>query len=468
MLTAVLVCTIVMFLSITAVALSDHSLGSQRVDRKRVTTVHSAESGLDKGLQALQTSDLAALPCASPLAGSLGSGPGAADFSVTFQYFDSSNAAMPCPLASPPASVLLTSVGDSSDPVGRPRKFQLMARLGEPVNTTDLDKVIFSDGSIAFGNNVSIDGYTGSDAVVYTNGDYLCRNSYLLVGIVYAQGTATLEGSCGVRGDVWANGAVSITGSGVIVGRDATSSTSSVTISSSGGLVRRNVRAGTSITTNNAGNIQGLRMPNSPTWAPPPSPFPQLTYVDTDWMSAGYTIRNYPNQCASAANDLKGTSATPVSGWTTPTVMRITGCQLQVTNLSNVNLASDLAIISDQGIEFQNQTTVKSLDGTDKELHLIVPYGSACPAAPSVQGWIKLGENFTMPAPVRTLLYSPCKLSLQNSGLIQGQFYGGSLEFANKTQLAYRPVSGVPGYSPITTTTFERYVTVLYRREIEK
>src|SRR4051812_40688013 len=105
MLTAVMVCLIVMFLSFTAVALSDQSLSAQRVDRKRVSTFHAAEGGIDQAVEALQTtSSLAALPCAAPLAGSLGSGAGAADYSVQFRYFDSGGAALSCPLTVQPAT----------------------------------------------------------------------------------------------------------------------------------------------------------------------------------------------------------------------------------------------------------------------------------------------------------------------------------------------------------------------------
>ena len=49
MITAILVCTVVLFLSITAVGLSDHSFSSQRVDRKRVQTFHDAQPRADVG-----------------------------------------------------------------------------------------------------------------------------------------------------------------------------------------------------------------------------------------------------------------------------------------------------------------------------------------------------------------------------------------------------------------------------------
>jgi cytoskeletal protein CcmA (bactofilin family) len=460
MITAVIVCMIVMFLGLTAVALTDHTLGTQRVDRKRITTFHAAEAGLDHALEVLQTTAIGSLPCSVPLASSVGSGPDAADYSVTFQYYNGSGSALACPLASPPATVLLTSVGDSSDPVGRRREVQLTAKLDPPANTTGLDKVIFSDGSVNFSNNVQIDGFVGNDAVVYTNHDYTCANSQQLVGAVYAQGFASLSNSCGVQGDVWANNAVTLAGSAT-VGRDVTSSTSSITMSNQA-LVRRNARAGTTITTNGSSTIQGLRIPTSPTVTPPTSAFPQVPYDETAWLAAGYTVRPYTN-CALAESELKTLSAT----WTSPTVVRVTGCLLTISNSSTITVANHLAIVSDYGITFNNLTNWVA-GGTAlattavREIHLIVPYGSSC----SGQGNISLGNNFTMPSPMRTFLYTPCVANLANNGRMLGQFYGGTVNYTNSTWIAYRPVSGVPGYAPVLSTTYVRQVSVLYKREV--
>jgi hypothetical protein len=189
---------------------------------------------------------------------------------------------------------------------------------------------------------------------------------------------------------------------------------------------------------------------------------PQVPYVQADWVSAGYTIRPYTS-CATAENDLKTLAVT----WTTPTLLRVTGCRLDV-NSATITVANHLAIVSDWGIRFLNKTTWVA-GGTAlganvvREIHLITPYGVTCSSS---QGNIELNNQFTLPVPLRTFLYTPCTATLANNGQMQGQFYGGNLGFSNSTWIADRPVSGVPGYSPTSTTTYVRQVQVQYRREV--
>ena len=457
MITAIMVCLVVLFLGMTSISLSDHSFSAQRIDRKRVATFHGAEAGIDHALQILQSTADASLPCASPLTASLGTGAGSSDYSVTFTYFDDSGNPMSCPLSTAPASVLLTSTGDSNDPLGSQRQVQVTAELSEPLTTTAFDKVVFSGGPLSFTQSVTIDGNAGNDAVVYANGDYDCNNSLQLAGYIYAQGNAELSNTCALNGDIWTKGSITMTGSAT-VGRDAISGTSSITMSNTT-LVRRNARAGTTITRNHSATVEGLEIPTSPAGDPPSSSFPQISYDATAWTSAGYTIKPYTD-CTAAATDLRTLSTT----WTTPTVMRITGCRLDIGNSSYITLAEDLAIISDHGIRLSQLSTIATT-GAERELHLIVPYAMAGSCSATV-GNIEMGNNFEIRPGVRTLAYTPCTLKLQNRGQLQGQFYGGDLQFSQATNIAFRPVSGVPGYSPSTASTLIRYVIVIYKREV--
>lgn len=459
MLTAILVCTVVLFLGVTSVALGDHSFNSLRVDRKRVATFHAAEAGIDHALQVLQTTAQASLPCGTPLTGTLGSGPGSGDYSVTFSYFDAGGLALTCPLLTVPRSVLLASVGNSSDPLGSPRTVQVTAKLSPPTSTVAFDKVIFSEGNLVLTTHVWVQGYAGNDAIVYTNGNFTCTNTPVLQGYVYAQGSASISNFCAIDADIWSAGAVVLRGNGR-VGRDLISGTSSVTIEDRG-VVSRNARAGTTVTvTGPNAVVGGLRIPNSPIGAPPTSSFPQVPYVEADWVNAGYTIRPYTD-CALAALELGTLSST----WATPTLLRISGCRLDIGTSTTINLASNLAIVSDQGMTFGQKTVFQEVSPTGKEVHFIVPYASLGSCSPTI-GNISMREQFEVKPPTRVLAYTPCTLEIQNSGLLQGQFYGGTLDFKNNPSLKYVPVSGIPGYSPTLSSTLVRQVAVLYKREV--
>lgn len=460
MITAILVCTVVLFLSITAVGLSDHSFSTQRVDRKRVQTFHAAEAGIDHALQVLQTTARDSLPCADPLAAALGSGPYTADYSVSFTYWadeSGSGSPMTCPLTADPRLVFLSSVGDSSDPVGSQRRMEVTARLAAPLAASAFDRTVYSDESINISNNVTITGHNGSDAILFTNGDFVCTNSQSLAGHLYAQGSASLSNSCSVSGDLWARDGVTLSNFAT-VGRDAISGNGAVGLSGQA-LVRRNARAAGAITTNNSSQVVGLKIPNSAAGPPPAATFPELHYSEAAWTAQGYTIRDYTD-CTTARNELQSLSA----AWVGRTVVRITGCRLDLSG-SSITVANDLAIVSDWGVTFANKTTLRSIDGNPKQLHLIVPFGSTCDTA-SGRGNIELHNNSEIAPPIETFLYSPCTIKVANSGVLQGQVYGDKVEFTNLTTLAFRPAKGVPGYNTTITSTFARQVRVLYKREV--
>ena len=458
MITAVIITVVVLFLGMTATSLSDHSFSAQRVDRKRVATFHAAEAGIDHALQVLQTTAQASLPCT--LAAALGSGAGSGDYSVTFEYFDSAGAPLACPLVSVPRSVLLTSVGSSNDPLGSSRRVRLTANLSEPVSTSAFDKVIFSDAAIALGNSVQIRGNNGNDAIAYTNGNYSCVQGVQLEGYIYAQGNGFLANTCEIRGDIWTKGSILMQGQAV-VGRDAISGGSTVTLENNS-VVRRHARAATTITTTGSAVIRGLRIPNSPAGDPPTSTFPEVPYNQLAWTNAGYTVRSYTD-CGLAALELRTLATT----WTTPTLLRITGCRLDITNNSTISVRHHLAIVSDQGIDLSQRSvwTKDNAATVDPELHLIVPYAMVSSCSGTV-GNINMANNFEVVPPVRTLVYTPCTLTLANSGELAGQFYGKNLSISQNTTLRYTPVSGIPGYTSASVSSLVRYVVIVYKREV--
>src|SRR5205823_642498 len=83
---------------------------------------------------------------------------------------------------------------------------------------------VYAANSVSTSNTVSLNGYQGNDANVYTGGVWSCSNSATVQGSVYAA-SVNQSGTCTVNGDVTAKN--SIVASGLQVGHDLTSSESS-------------------------------------------------------------------------------------------------------------------------------------------------------------------------------------------------------------------------------------------------
>lgn len=460
MITAVMVSFVVLVLAGTAVQISTHTLSGAQQDRKRVFTFHAAEAGIDRGLLTLQTTGYAALPCASPLTGTLQTQPGSATYSVAFTYYASyppTGSALACPLTSAPAAVVMSSTGNTSGQVGDTRRVQLAAKL-TPAAAGGYNKTIFSDQTMEFDNALVVTGNVGNDAVLYTNGDFNCDNANLLYGSVMAQGSVVLSNSCNVKVDLWANEAVTL-GNAIDVGRDLTSSTSSVTMGNAN-RIGRNVVAGTTATLDNSSTVGGQVIQGNVQPAPPYESLPALSYVQSAWVSAGYTIRSQGSNCAAAVSELMSQT------WTTPTVMKVGGCKLSFPNNALVNMRNSIAIITDEAIEFANGATFRkhATATVDPKLYMIAPVESSCAASPIGPADISMGNGTVFESPVRTFLYTPCKVLFANSGQMLGQVYAGQVHIDNTASIAYRPMGSIPGVGNAPTVVTD--VAIAYKREV--
>ena len=454
MITAILVSLVVLFLGFIATGLSDHSFSSTRVDRKRVATFHAAEAGIEESLELLQTTALASLPCASPVAGPVDAGTGASDYVVTFTYYATSppsGAPLACPLSAEPASVVLAVNGDSTDPLGRRRRLEATVDFFVPTGVGAFDRTVFSDLTIEYDGPVQLHGSPTGPAIVATNAGIACDQVQALQGSLHAQTTIALSAGCDVGGDVRAGTA--ITASGAVVGGSVVSSTSTVGLSN-GTTVLGDVTAAGAITNDGTATVQGSSSSGGgPIPLPPTIAFPAVTDVAGAWTSAGYTPRNPPS-CAAAVSDL--VTAAPL--WATPHVMRVSGCKLTTTN-ETITLKNDVAILADGGFEFGSGTRFTGVPGA--RLSLIVPSGSSCAGT---SGRITMGAGMRFDAPLEVFAYTPCLLHAQNAGLMLGQLYGGQVRFG-AFHLAYRPVDQIPGYTP-TTLSVDRRATLLAKREV--
>jgi hypothetical protein len=456
MITAILVSMVVLFLGYVATGLSDHSFSATRVDHKRITTFHAAESGIDEALQVLQTTARASLPCASPLARSLGGGAYAPDYLVTFTYYAAypvAGSPMSCPLAAEPAAAVVRSVGGSSDPIGPDRVLEATVRLVVPSGLGAFPRTVFSDGAIEYDGTVDLAGDGTRVADIYTNGAFNCDRAQTLDGNVIAQSTATLSNACSMMGSLAANGAVSATGN-VFIGGDVTSSTGGITLSS-GTTVSGDTQSVTAPSVDGTSSIGGTpSVGSSP--APPATTFPTVNYAAADWSTAGFTVRT-PASCAAALSDL----TTLASGWTTPTVMRVVGCRLDIPATPSITLKSDVAIVSDRGFDLAAGASFTTSTASGSRLLLIVPAGSSCSSS---LGRVVMGSGVTFNVPLSVFAYTPCLIEAQNSLTMYGQLYGGSVRFLG-LRLAHRDVGTVPGYV-VGTLNVAREVTLVAKREV--
>src|SRR5205807_1655098 len=117
-------------------------------------------------------------------------------------------------------------------------------------------------------------------------------------GSVYAN-SVNQSGTCTVNQDVWTTN--SIVASGLIVGHDVISSTSSISLSGSA-HVTHDATSGTTCSGCST-RVSGTVTTNHVSPVPPLPAFPVITYNAADWTQQGYTIKTF-SSCSSALSFL--------------------------------------------------------------------------------------------------------------------------------------------------------------------
>src|SRR5262245_29258472 len=167
MVIAVMVVFIVVLLSIVIFDLSIHNTQQAAYDRKRVTSVAAAESGIDRAWNLVQFTAPEDLPCTE--SATLGTAPGPAGFDITYTWYDDAGDPMPCSGTGRPsqedlpASVLVTSVGETIDTV--PRTMQAYMTLAPTFG--GFDAAIIAVTNTNFNNNFTVTGGSSNDGDVY-------------------------------------------------------------------------------------------------------------------------------------------------------------------------------------------------------------------------------------------------------------------------------------------------------------
>ncbi len=494
LISVVLLTMLIVSLIGVVVAATATNLRGSSLDRKRTQTAAAAEAGIDATLANLQISAGTAVPCS--LTGSISG----ATYTANVAYYATyppSGQALNCSggaVSGSPLAALVTSTGSGAaayDGAGTTlgdRTMTALVRLtGGKATGPVLDKAVFTDAGIELTNAWKLISVSGSDASLYTNGNFGCNSTPNIAGSVYAQGTASLTNACTISGDLWANGNITTSTSGIKIGGSIKSSTGGLSESNSGISVGKDILVKTTCcggsSTPKAGDGQnqtvggtistGVSLP-----APPAATFPQITYDPAAfpgfsvlgwaaWEKTNATANNAPSYSSAYNGDCSVAAANyslngPLVSPTTPTIIDARSCNLNW-NAIKIQLKSDLTIFANS-LGSCCGLGVTSADGANHTLRIIVPWPpSATSCSNTGAGNISFDSGgTTLPSNVQMLLYSPGKVTMTNTIDFYGQVYGCTVTADSNVTVRYTPV-GAGGGSGGTATPYN--VDVAYLRD---
>jgi hypothetical protein len=455
MIMALAVAFVVLLLTTVVVAQSIHSLESSGYDRERVLSVNAAEAGTNQWYAYLQSTPaltMAADPGCSASTGTLSiaqtvqSGPSAAAFNAVGTFYGSDGVTtMNCSTFSDtnfPSFVKVRSTGTIN---GSPnRTLETYVRLTP--NYGGFGAAILAVNGTAISNSFTINGNTGNDGDIYIlNGNLSVTNAMTLSGNIYVpNGTVTMSNSALAKGNVWANGPITINNPATIQG-DALSSTGDITGS---GTINDDATAAGSVDTSNLtiGGIvtQGVTMPAVPTQT-----FPQITSSTAPWIASGYTLVDLSTStgttlCAKARDWIKNRWST--SGITNALIRIDTTCTFSNLNNDVFSILGNLAILSDGGFNFTQQSNWNGTTGSIKNIHFISVYSASCPGTTKD---ITVSNNTNFNAYTNVSFYTPCTATMNNTNAFSGQVLSTTVSIGNQFKMNYKPVL-VPGITGIT------------------
>jgi len=498
MVTVVLVMMVLTSLSVAAIQIAQHDTSQSSYDRKRDLAIQSAEQRLGEVLSLLPTTsrrNLCSFINTGPTSVATNWTPVANTRTpirtyTTMELYTNSGKKVGCtaktdsPALVPRQMILSVSAAAGTAGVST-RAMQTKVLL-----TPRTAKALYGSSSVSVTGNSQITGGTSTDndADVYSDGDVTINNPQVTIaGSIYSQGAVSVKAQC-VAGDIWGKNSVvdqtqtgkdCATGSPVPGMGDITSSTGSVNMT--GGSATGICTAGTTMT--GGALCAGGSAGSNPSPSPPTIPFPQITYLATDWCSdamtwpcggalpTDYSIKVFTGgagnaNCINAQNWVFGAGVGQYGNAGTADhdyLVKIDGSCGRFTNPNNstLTLKGSLVIFADDGFNFAQQSTWLSKAGTcntDTDqypgsrcgLFVIEPYqvGLNCGGR-----GIELGNNTDMRA-INFFAYSQCDISAENqSYTINGQFLSGATaSIGNNGGLAFVPLV-VPaiietGYDP--------------------
>lgn len=453
MVIAMMIVFVVVLLSIVIFDLSIHNTQQAAYDRRRVTSVAAAEGGIDRAWNLVQFTAPEDLPCSE--SGSLGTTPGPAGYDIEYTWYDAADVPMPCsdPDRRPsqerlPASVLVTSVGETIDSV--PRTMQAYMTLAPAYG--GFDAAIIAVTNTNFNNNFTVTGGSSNDGDVYiTDGDLTITNAPSIYGNVYVpNGSVSMSNNNQIIGNLWANEGIAIASPASVTG-DVTSSLGA--LSGTGG-VGGDARAGGAIA--ESLNIGGTEYPSSPQGPPPSHEFPLLCNdAIPDVCGAlpwpGYT-RTTASSCAQAQAFLDAVPAGDQLLWIP------SGCaDLAIGNNDVIDFSGNLAIVTNGKITMANRNDWNGAVG--ENLYFIANHRTGLDCSTGAYD-IGTGNNSNF-LNASVMFYSPCTVILNNQNDFTGQVFANAVTINNHFTLNATPVL-VPGAGDVTG--FDQ--SIVYLREV--
>ena len=268
MVLALTVTFVVLLLSLYVVRLAIHDVNQSGYDRRRLLSVSASEAGvnsyyayLSELLRGGEQNTLSTIKC------SLQAGSRTVrcreTYDATIQFYNAAGGAVACPppSGSVPAAVKITSTDRTQRaPAGDGVLLPAVARLRRT------RAALLSGGNTTLSNRLTLNGFDGSDADAYFNGNLSITNNQTFSGSLYVQGSVSIGNSSLIDGTLWAlNG---ITMSQGVVNGDAFSTTAGISISNPA-VIYGDAKAKTTVASTS--QVAGASYPNTNGIANPPS-----------------------------------------------------------------------------------------------------------------------------------------------------------------------------------------------------
>jgi hypothetical protein len=454
MILAVSVAFVVLILTTVVVAQSIHSIDSSGYDRERLLSINAAEAGTNRWYAYLQTTPSLSMAGDAGCSASTGqltlsdtvqSGPSTAAYSAVGTFYASDGTTtMSCNTFSDTNYPSFAKVRSTGTINGSPnRTLETYVRLTP--NFGGFGAAILAIDGTSIANSFTINGNSGNDGDIYIiDGNLAITNSMSLSGNIYVpNGTFSVSNNSTIKGNVWANGTVTVDNPAVVQG-DALSSTGNVT--GSGTINDDATAAGTVAAGLVVGGIRtsGVTMPAVPSQA-----FPQVTSSTTAWIASGYTLVDLSTasggtQCAKARDWILNKWST--SGITNALIRITTNCTFSNNNNDTFSIRGNLAILSDGGFTFSQQSNWNGTAGAIKNIHFISVYSTSCGGTTKD---ISVGNNTNFNSQTNVSFYTPCKATMGNTNAFSGQVLSKDVAINNNFKMNYKPVL-VPGITGVT------------------
>lgn len=470
---SLLVVFVVLILGSIVVAQAIHNSEQSGYNRKRTQSVDAAEAGLDYFYNYLATTPATQLT-SSPITISLGTAPGLATAQVTPTYWaDTAGTPFVGPITNTnyPKAVTIRATGLVNGTVQRTMESYVVLR---PVYG-GFEGAIVTNQAATFTNNFTVNGYNGNDGDLYVlNDDFNAPSGIESVkGNVYVpNGNASIGTNLHVFGQVWASGSVSVGHPSAQVDGDVKSTTSTISVTNGrvlgGAYYCQSPLIG-------ASNISGSKVQTCSLGPPPSQAFPQIKYdgsqqYQDQWRNDSPSFTNFrtftgPTACTDARDFIESRGAYATTGFSghdlgNTLVFIDSTCTYRPSNGNpTVSMRNHLALITRGGINLDNQTNWNG-EGSLKYLYLISAYPTTgSPSCPTQD--ITLSNNTNFNSLVSSIVYSPCKVTMNNNNTaFQGQVIGGQVAIGNNFNMTFLPVK-VPGQN---ITGFEQ--DIAYIREV--